>query len=265
MRRSEMTEARAKRRLNEVRRMLNEGDDDLTRSLALALTPDNREHRQRIKTFLQSSPLFAPRYDIPLASERELALHRLRAVCKMGVLSVKDFRDNPMRIFAAHEEVGLCDGSLATKMTVQFNLFGGTVLRLGTAKHFGESEDFLKKIDDVDAVGCFALTELGYGNNAVNMQTVAELDEATDEWVITTPFATAKKYWITNGAMHSQWAVIFARMLVRGEDHGVHAFLCRIREDRGLVPLPGVTIEDMGHKMGCVSAPFPFLGPLSFF
>ena len=49
--------------------MLNEGDDDLTRSLALALTPDNREHRQRIKTFLQSSPLFAPRYDIPLASE----------------------------------------------------------------------------------------------------------------------------------------------------------------------------------------------------
>ena len=245
--------------------MLNEGDDDLTRSLALALTPDNREHRQRIKTFLQSSPLFAPRYDIPLASERELALHRLRAVCKMGALSVKDFRDNPMRIFAAHEEVGLCDGSLATKMTVQFNLFGGTVLRLGTAKHFGESEDFLKKIDDVDAVGCFALTELGYGNNAVNMQTVAELDEATDEWVITTPFATAKKYWITNGAMHSQWAVIFARMLVRGEDHGVHAFLCRIREDRGLVPLPGVTIEDMGHKMGCVSPPFPFLGPLSFF
>ena len=38
-------------------------------------------------------------------------------------------------------------------------------------------------------------------------------------------------------------------MLVKGEDHGVHAYLCRIREDVGLEPLPEVTIEDMGHKM----------------
>jgi len=28
----------------------------------------------------------------------------------------------------------LCDGSMATKMTVQFNLFGGTVFKLGIAK-----------------------------------------------------------------------------------------------------------------------------------
>ena len=84
-------------------------------------------------------------------------------------------------------------------MTVQFNLFGGTVLRLETAKHFEDEESFLKSIDDIDSVGCFALTELGFGNNAVQMQTTAELDEHTDEWVITTPTTVAKKYWITNG------------------------------------------------------------------
>mmetsp|Transcript_7004 Transcript_7004/g.12856 ORF Transcript_7004/g.12856 Transcript_7004/m.12856 type:complete len:628 (+) Transcript_7004:217-2100(+) len=240
----------AKRRIQEVRRMLGASEEDsLVRELALTLTPDNREHRERIRTFLSSSDLFLPRYNIPLASERELALHRLRAVCKAGALSVKDFRDNPKRIFAAHEEVGLCDGSLATKMTVQFNLFGGTVLRLGTQKHFGgKAESFLKDIDSIDAVGCFALTELGFGNNAVQMQTTAELDERTDEWVINTPTTVAKKYWITNGACHSQWAVVFARMLVRGEDHGVHAFLCRIRDEK-MREL--ITIEDMGHKMGC--------------
>ena len=246
---------RAKARIAQVRRMLGAGmEADLSRALALALTPDNREHRAKIKAFLSKSPLFVPRYNIPLAAERELALHRLRAIQRgVGALSVKDFRHNPLRVFAAHEETGLCDGSLATKMTVQFNLFGGTVLRLGTAKHFGSdgNETFLRAIDDIDAVGCFALTELGYGNNAVQMQTTAELDERTDEWVINTPTTVAKKYWITNGACHSQWAVVFARMIVKGTDHGVHGFLCRIREDRDLVPLPEVDIEDMGHKMGC--------------
>lgn len=35
-------------------------------------------------------------------------------------------RHNPLNIFAAHEIAGFCDPSMATKMTVQFNLFGGT-------------------------------------------------------------------------------------------------------------------------------------------
>jgi acyl-CoA oxidase len=42
-------------------------------------------------------------------------------------------------------------------MTVQFNLFGGTMIKLGTERH----REILKKIDSLDAVGCFGLTELG--------------------------------------------------------------------------------------------------------
>mmetsp|Transcript_15157 Transcript_15157/g.38526 ORF Transcript_15157/g.38526 Transcript_15157/m.38526 type:complete len:628 (-) Transcript_15157:135-2018(-) len=236
--------------------------DGVARALAEAITPDHREHRRKIKDFLTRSELFHARYNIPLASERELALHRLRAVCRTGALSVKDFRTDPTRIFAAHEEVSLCDGSLSTKMTVQFNLFGGTVLRLGTRKHFadlegasptpaGDAEPFLDAIDALNAVGCFALTEVGYGNNAVQMRTTAELDIAGDAWIIHTPETAAKKYWITNGACHSQWAVVFARMLVRGTDHGIHAFLCRIRHGDTMAPVAGVGIEDMGHKLGC--------------
>lgn len=45
-------------------------------------------------------------------------------------------------------------------MTVQFNLFGGTVLKLGTARH----HDLLSAgITSLADVGCFALTELGFG------------------------------------------------------------------------------------------------------
>ena len=60
--------------------------------------------------------------------------------------------------------------------SIQFNLFGGTVLRLGTARHH---DKLLAGIDNLEEVGCFGLTELGYGNNAVEMETTATYDPAT--------------------------------------------------------------------------------------
>ena len=49
-------------------------------------------------------------------------------------------RSNPLRIFAAHEVAAFCDPSMATKMTVQFNLFGGTVLKLVRGRRGVERE-----------------------------------------------------------------------------------------------------------------------------
>ena len=42
----------------------------------------------------------------------------------------------------------------------------------------------IPKIDDLSSVGCFCLTELGYGNNAVEMETTATYDEKTREFEI---------------------------------------------------------------------------------
>lgn len=156
------------------------------------------------------------------------------------------YRNNPLRIFAAHELSAVIDPSTTTKMTVQFNLFGGTVLKLGTERHH---DKLLKGIDTLDDVGCFGLTELGYGNNAVEMETTAVYDKKCQEFVINTPTPLAQKYWITNGALHAKHCVVFAQLQVGDEHHGVHAFLVRIR-DESLTPMPGVTIEEMGVKMG---------------
>jgi acyl-CoA oxidase len=36
-----------------------------------------------------------------------------------------------------------------------------------------------KGVDSLSTIGCFALTELGFGNNAVEMETTATWDEKT--------------------------------------------------------------------------------------
>lgn len=63
-------------------------------------------------------------FNISVDEERALALKRLQAICSQGFFSVRDFRTNPDKIFAAHELAGFADGSMATKMTVQFNVSG---------------------------------------------------------------------------------------------------------------------------------------------
>ena len=206
---------------------------------------DNHEMRRQFREFL-SDPVMRPKYNIPLDEEREVALQRLKKICDAGFISVLDFKNNPLKIFAAHELASIIDPAMSTKMTVQFNLFGGTVLKLGTERHHG---DFLKGIDTLEDVGCFGLTELGYGNNAVEMETTAEYDKSTKEFIINTPTPLAQKYWITNGAVHAKHCVVFCQLNVDGTGHGIHGIMVRIR-DGNLKTMPGVTVEDMGHKMG---------------
>lgn len=124
--------------------------------MQLLLDHDCREERANLKELMRD-PLFTPRWNISVDEERELAQERLRRLCHSGNFSITDFRHNPLRIFAAHECATLADVSMATKMTVQFNLFGGTVLKLGTQRHH---DLLLRGIDSVDDVGCFGLTEL---------------------------------------------------------------------------------------------------------
>ncbi|KAI8052873.1 acyl-CoA dehydrogenase/oxidase [Syncephalis plumigaleata] len=208
------------------------------------LDPDNRDNRERVKKFIiEHKELYTPRFDIPLNEERDLAYKRLRLLGEAGFISVLDFETNPLNIFAVHEVAGLVDAGMATKLTVNFNLFGGTVLKLGTERH----RHLIPNIDTLHSTGCFGLTELGYGNNAIEMETTAHYDTKTKEFIIHSPTTKSQKYWITNGAVHAKYCVVFAQLEINGTHEGIHAFLVRIRNEDFSV-CPGVTIRDMGRK-----------------
>ena len=217
------------------------------------LEPDNRANRFALRKLFCSDPIFAPKYNLALKEERELALNRLKRFCLPNgqYISVHDFERNPLNIYAVHEIAGWVDGSMATKMTVQFNLFGGTLLALGSERH----KSIIDGVDSLRTIGCFALTELGYGNNAVEMETTATFDPKSKFLIINTPRGLAQKYWITNSAIHAHYAIVFAQLLIpKGEKmlgEGVHAILVPIRDQRSGQVMKGVRIEDMGPKLEC--------------
>jgi acyl-CoA oxidase len=214
------------------------------KKLNAILDPDNRENRRRVKEYLiKHADLYTPQYNIPLDKERDLAFERLRRIGRQGFISVFDFETNPLNIFAVHELVSLADGGMCTKMTVNYNLFGGTLLKLGTDRH----RWLLPEVDTLESTGCFGLTELGYGNNAIEMETTAIYDEHTREFVINSPTTKSQKYWITNGAVHAKYCIVFAQLKVKNVWEGIHAFLVPIRNKEYKV-MPNVVIRDMGRK-----------------
>ena len=146
---------------------------------------------------------------------------------------------------AAFETLAYGDLSVLVKVGVQFGLFGGAILQLGTKEHH---DAYLADLVTGKLMGCFAMTETGHGSNVQALGTVATYDVATQEFVITTHGEQARKDYIGNAAKHAEVAVVFAQLEVGGASEGVHAFVVPIRE--GGKPCSGIRIEDDGAKMG---------------
>ncbi|AZN30348.1 acyl-CoA dehydrogenase [Flaviflexus salsibiostraticola] len=199
---------------------------------------------------ISADPAFARPIDMPREEHRELTLARLKELAKrnwsaqMLPGSLGGMND-PGGNLAAFEELVASDPSLQIKAGVQFGLFASAILHLGTEEHHSR---WLAKTMSLEIPGIYAMTEIGHGSDVSAVGTTAVYDEEAEEFVITTPFRAATKEYLGNAALHGHAAVVFAQLITRGVNHGVHCFFVPIRED-GKV-LPGITIEDDGEKGG---------------
>jgi acyl-CoA oxidase len=212
--------------------------------LRVALDGAERSTRDAVRALLVEHPAFRePRPDDTHAY-RERVLEQCRALSRLAVLQAQAARD-VSEFSAAFETIALFDLSLVVKFGVQFGLFANAIQSLGTAQHHAR----LPAIRRCELLGCFAMTERAHGSNVRGLQTTAEYDPHTREFVIHTPSLAAGKEWIGGAALHAREAVVFAQLRTNGEDYGLHAFLVPVRAADGGA-LPGVRIEDCGHKMG---------------
>lgn len=213
------------------------------------LEGDYRELRRRIKTLL-SDPIFQRRN----LQQKEVYREQVRQWCKLladqglGAFSypLSYGGENDMgKYVAVFETLGYHDLSLTIKFGVQFGLFGGSILWLGTERHH---QSYLKAIGTMELPGCFAMTETGHGSNVRGLETTATYDPETDEFVVHSPHRAAGKEYIGN-ALHGRIASVFAQLIVGGENHGVHAVVVPLRDKTGK-ELPGIEIQDNGYKLG---------------
>ena len=154
--------------------------------------------------------------------------------------------DNHGGNVAAFQELVLADPSMQIKGGVQWGLFGSAILHLGNKAHH---EKWLPDVISLKLPGAFAMTEIGHGSDVASIGTTATYDPDTEEFEIHTPFKGAWKEFLGNAALHGQAAVVFAQLITRGVNHGVHAFFVPIRTPEGKL-LPGVGSEDDGVKGG---------------
>src|SRR5215211_5391493 len=155
-------------------------------------------------------------------------------------------KGSPGRSVTSFETLAMGDLSLLVKCGVQFGLFCGAILHLGTAKHH---ERYLSDVGSMALPGCFAMTETGHGSNVQALGTTATYDAEAQEFVVHTPDDDARKDYIGNAARDGRMAVVFAQLIAGGELRGVHALLVPIRDEHG-DPYPAIRIEDCGAKLG---------------
>ena len=227
------------------------------KQLQLLLDGPHREAREQVREYLAGPDFERPIPPPPDEEYRELVMDwakRLAADGRAGLGYPREFggMDDVAGSISAFETLALGDLSLLVKCGVQFGLFGGAVLHLGTRKHH---ERYLHEIASLELPGCFAMTETGHGSNVQAVGTTATYDSDSQEFVISTPDEAARKDYIGNAAKHGRMAAVFCQLIVAGEgaeageSRGVHCLLVPIRDEKGRV-CDSVRIEDCGPKLG---------------
>lgn len=227
--------------------------DDITVDVAalgeqlLGRWADARRHSRE----LVARPEFQRLPHLGMEEHRERVLGQLKLLVENGSVhrafpkSVGGQEDNGGNI-ASFEELVLGDPSMQIKSGVQWGLFAAAIQHLGTDEHH---QRWLPDALSLALPGAFAMTETGHGSDVSAIGTTATYDPATDEWVIHTPFRAAWKDYLGNAALHGRAAVVFAQLITRNVNHGVHAFFVPLRDETGAF-LPGVGGEDDGLKGG---------------
>ena len=218
--------------------------------LLLGRWPDmRRAARERA-----SDPAFWKDESLSMAEHRERVLDQMRLlVADEGRQLFQAFPkrlgggDAPGRNLAGFEELTVADPSLQIKAGVQWGLFAAAILHLGTPE---QQDRLLPGAMDLSVPGAFAMTEIGHGSDVASIATTATYDPETEEFVIHTPFRAAWKDYLGNAAQHATAATVFAQLVTKGVNHGVHCFYVPIRDPQTMEFLPGVGGEDDGLKGG---------------
>lgn len=160
-----------------------------------------------------------------------------------SLADVTRFAADAEHLAVMHEWTAAVDGGLTTVAGIHYNLFLGSVLDLEP-----DGNRDLTEFTGLRRTGTFLCTELAHGNNAARLETTATHDPATGGFVLHTPHRGAAKFMPNTGpAGGAKSGLVAARLVIDGEDHGVHLFLVPLRDEHS--PCPGVDVEALPETL----------------
>ncbi|ORY83524.1 acyl-CoA dehydrogenase/oxidase C-terminal [Leucosporidium creatinivorum] len=205
----------------------------------------NVELKEKFMQEIERDPLFklSDIHDLTKNQIRERTMAKFQSMVHYVVNERLDVFTKRMEL------VGIADPAFWTRFGVHYGLFLGAIRSGATANQF--SYWLEKGVLGLNGMaGCFGMTELAHGSNVAGLETTGTFDEGSDEFVIHTPSVSATKWWIGGAAQTATHCAVFAQLIVKGVVHGTHTFIVPLRDPKTFSLLPGITIGDIGKKMG---------------
>ena len=131
--------------------------------------------------------------------------------------------------------------------SVSHGMFETLIRYLGTDQQI---KTYVQDLLDYKIIGCYSQTEIGHGSDVRSLQTTATYDPSEDCFIVNTPTLKDAKFWPGELGKVATHAVFQAKAILKGENKGIHSFVCQIRNFDDHSPLKGLEIGDIGPKYG---------------
>lgn len=165
----------------------------------------------------------------PCGPERHTRTYdRLRALGEW-VGGANALQHDPARLLAVLEWSATVDPPLFLAGTVQYAVCVAAMTELGRPGAY--LDPLIDEVDRHETFGSIMITEVGRGSSHLATRTEARFDPATREFTLRTPDPTAAKFMShVAGTGRSHMAIVYARLLLPGQDCGVFPFAVRVRD-----------------------------------
>jgi glutaryl-CoA dehydrogenase len=175
------------------------------------LTEEERDFRERVRNFVDKEcmPIIVGHFD-----KGTFPMELIPRMAELGLFGfhVKGYgcKKRSHTIYGlVSQELGRCDSGLRAMFSVQNSLVMYPIYAFGSEE---QRQKWLPRMARGEAIGCFGLSEPGFGSNPEGMETRAERNG--QDFIL-----NGRKMWITNGSI-ADVALVWAKT-----DEGIRGFL----------------------------------------